>query len=266
MTSEETSRRAEIRPEERSEETEAAWKAYSEKKDERPHQGESSGAFPRSETKNSKSSKKKRKRKTKPESAPSSASKFFKAEFANSNQSPKCDKSGGRQNTQAKKSERTRRRQADKAERQQKKATENRAQREKEAREAHDADAQYEHWRKFRKTETRDQLKTNYEELHRARKAYQANFPSQPFPTIPNYDCNRQDCMHSELLGCCHHGLQKTFKGSGQYSTASLKKERTYWHPDKFSGKGDGPLKTTELFKMIQKLLEENAGPYFPEP
>jgi hypothetical protein len=44
--------------------------------------------------------------------------------------------------------------------------------------------------------------------------------------------------------------------GSGEYPISWLKTERVQWHADKYSGKGDGPLKADEMVKVIQRLIE----------
>ncbi|KUJ17591.1 uncharacterized protein LY89DRAFT_57884 [Mollisia scopiformis] len=77
------------------------------------------------------------------------------------------------------------------------------------------------------------------------------------FPALPNLRCPREDRLKGELIGCCHHDLEKVFRGSGMYSREWLRRERHQWHPDKFSRLGQNAVeRSTEVFKLCQKLLE----------
>jgi hypothetical protein len=96
-----------------------------------------------------------------------------------------------------------------------------------------------------------------YENLQKAREAFQADHLANPFPRFRLRPCTKPKCIQSEFNNGCHHCLGEILQLSGQYSRNFLLKERVRWHPDKFSGKGDGPLKATEMFKMIQRLIEE---------
>lgn len=98
---------------------------------------------------------------------------------------------------------------------------------------------------------------TPYGTLHRARETFHVDHLLNPFPKIQPSGCKKGKCLKGELLGCCHHDLQVVLQSSGEYSAAMLKKERNLWHPDKFSTKGDGPLMADEMFKMVQRLIEE---------
>jgi hypothetical protein len=96
-----------------------------------------------------------------------------------------------------------------------------------------------------------------YVAFHRALRKFHSNCQANSFPSILPSRCSLTDCEKNELLAYCHHDLEYVLWQSGQDSEAFLKQERLLWHPDKFSGKGDGPLRVTEVFKMIQALLDE---------
>lgn len=99
--------------------------------------------------------------------------------------------------------------------------------------------------------------KTFYEELHRARESFHADPARNPFLKPKSFgSCNKPNCIKAEKLGCRHHDLERILIGSRKYSEAWLKKRRILWHPDKFSGKGEGPVLADAIFKMIQTLIE----------
>jgi hypothetical protein len=95
-----------------------------------------------------------------------------------------------------------------------------------------------------------------YKTLHQARQHFHKDPINKHFPNIPKQSCSGKDCVNSELLDCCHHDLKDILTQSGKYSPAFLKRERLLWKPDKFAGKADGPLKATEMIKMIQQLID----------
>jgi hypothetical protein len=109
------------------------------------------------------------------------------------------------------------------------------------------------------RTPSRPNTVNNYKRLHELREAFLADHLSNRFPQAPCSVpiCNKDTCMTSEFGNGCHHFLRAILKESGQYSVDFLRKERLKWHPDKFSGKGDGPVRATEIFEMIQRLIEE---------
>ena len=82
------------------------------------------------------------------------------------------------------------------------------------------------------------------------------NFARSPevFPPFGSYSCGKERCTKYENLAVCGHNVEKTFRGSGQYSEEFLQQQRRTWHPDKFSGRGSVQVKAKELFQIIGNL------------
>ena len=74
------------------------------------------------------------------------------------------------------------------------------------------------------------------------------------FPPLGNYNCQKSKCTKAKKLAACRHDVEKTFRGSGQYSEEFLQQQRRTWHPDKFAGKGIFQIKAKELFQIIGQL------------
>lgn len=79
---------------------------------------------------------------------------------------------------------------------------------------------------------------------------------SHAFPEPPSYGCKKTNCIRGEHIAACHHEIERTMLGSGCYGTDWLKKERLKWHPDKFHGMGRTQTMASEMFVLIQRLVD----------
>lgn len=114
------------------------------------------------------------------------------------------------------------------------------------------------HWNRLNESRRTDEAlySQDYDALHAQREAFHADHIQNPFPELPSYGCTRWDCQESDLLGVCHHDVEKTMRGSGRYGKSWLEKEKLRWHPDMYIGKSNGPEMAGEVFKMLIRLLE----------
>jgi len=98
-----------------------------------------------------------------------------------------------------------------------------------------------------------------YATLHADREAFLKDHINNPFPgrrELGLRACKNKNCFSTESLRCCHHDLARVLRSSGEYSRKWLMKERTFWHPDKFVGRGEGQDMAQDMFKMIQHLIK----------
>lgn len=87
--------------------------------------------------------------------------------------------------------------------------------------------------------------------------AFQSAPATAPFPRPADAgSCARSDCLRVPGLGACHHELERTLRGSGEYAERWLKRERVRWHPDRFVAMKEGIKGAEEMFQLMQRLLE----------
>ena len=79
---------------------------------------------------------------------------------------------------------------------------------------------------------------------------------SLTFPKPPTYRCKKVNCIRGEHIEACHHDVERTMLGSGCYTKDWLKKERLKWHPDKFHAMGKTQTMASEMFVLIQRLID----------
>ncbi|KAF2103546.1 hypothetical protein NA57DRAFT_72522 [Rhizodiscina lignyota] len=83
------------------------------------------------------------------------------------------------------------------------------------------------------------------------------------FPDPPDWPCTAA-CPDNEVLKACRHTIKRLYEASGVDDLQELlEKEKLEWHPDKFgrcpsSSREMIQAKVTEMFKIIQALLDES--------
>ncbi|KAF7897058.1 hypothetical protein EAF00_005286 [Botryotinia globosa] len=83
---------------------------------------------------------------------------------------------------------------------------------------------------------------------------------TQEFPRLKKHGCARNNCVRGEILELCHHEVEMTLRGSGVFDEKMMKKERLRWHPDRWTGKGDLQIKASELFQLIQRIIDGDVN------
>lgn len=114
--------------------------------------------------------------------------------------------------------------------------------------------------------ERRAKARTDYQKWEHEREVAfrdKASMTSLPFPPLPR--CTTPSCpaLAKRPPPACRHNVKQFLQGSGEFSSAFLKHQRSYWHEDRFAScredlRLDFQRRANTLFVILQSLYEES--------